>query len=100
MRVSCGDLFYGARRRRSEVVFDEELRRTTEEAAEKLHALLTQVAPPPPAYQSRKCDSCSLISACLPKASFDTQAYLRRALGKTTSDRTSPRSNRLPPRQP
>ncbi|MDE0651031.1 MAG: CRISPR-associated protein Cas4, partial [Gammaproteobacteria bacterium] len=32
VRVSCGDLFYGAGKRRSEVVFDEELRRTTEEA--------------------------------------------------------------------
>ena len=88
LRVSRGDLFYGARRRRSEVVFDEELRRTTEEAAGRLHALLTQVAPPPAEYQPRKCDSCSLISACLPKAPFDTQAYLRRALAKPPSVRS------------
>ena len=87
VRVSCGDLFYGARRRRSEVVFDKELRRTTEEAAGRLHALLTQVAPPPPEYQPHKCDSCSLISACLPKVPFATQAYLRRALAKPPSVR-------------
>lgn len=83
VRVSRGDLFYGARRRRSEVVFDEELRETTEEAAGRLHALLSQDAPPPPEYEPRKCDSCSLISACLPKARYHTQAYLRRALSKT-----------------
>ena len=88
VRVSCGDLFYGARRRRSEVVFDEGLRRTTEEAAGRLHALLTQVAPPLPEYQPRKCDSCSLISACLPKAPFDTQAYLRRTLAQPPSVRS------------
>ena len=88
VRVSHGDLFYGARRRRSEVVFDEGLRRTTEKAAGRLHALLTQVAPPPPKYRPRKCDSCSLISVCLPKASFDTQAYLRRALPKPPSVRS------------
>ena len=85
VRISCGGLFYGARRRRSEVVFDEELRRTTKEAAGRLHVVLTQVAPPPPQYQPRKCDSCSLISACLPRAPFDTQAYLRRALAKQPS---------------
>ena len=79
VRVSRGDLFYGARKRRSEVVFDEKLRRTTKEAAGRLHTLLAQVAPPPSEYQPRKCDSCSLISVCLPKAPFDTQAYLRRA---------------------
>ena len=87
VRVACGDLFYGTRRRRIEVVFDGELRRTTEEAAERLHVLLTQVAPPLADYQPRKCDSCSLISACLPKARFDTQAYLRRALASPRSVR-------------
>ena len=81
--VPCGDLFYRARRRRSEVVFDEELRRTTEEAAERLHDLLSQTPPPPPEYQPRKCDPCSLISICLPKAPSDTRAYLRRALAKS-----------------
>lgn len=80
VRVSCGDLFYGARKRRSEVVFDEDLRRTTEDAAGRLHALLAQIAPPPPEYQPRKCDACSLLSACLPRAPLDTRAYVRRAL--------------------
>ena len=89
VRVSCGDLFYGARRRRNEVVFDDELRRTTEDAAGRLHALLIQGAPPPPEYEPRKCDSCSLISACLPKAPFQTQAYLRRALAAPPTVRST-----------
>ena len=80
VRVPHGDLFYGTRKRRSKVVLDKSLRRTTKEAAGRLHALLSQTEPPPPEYQSRKCDSCSLVSACLPKAPFDTQAYLRAAL--------------------
>jgi len=85
VHVSRGDLFYGARRRRSEVIFDEEIRHTTQEAAGRLHALLTQVAPPPAEYEARKCDSCSLISACLPKAPFATEAYMRRAFTKPPS---------------
>lgn len=88
--VSRGDLFYGARRRRSGVVFDEELRRTTEEAAGRLHELLSQVAPPPAEYEARKCDSCSLISACLPKAPFATQPYLSRAFAKAPSVPSDP----------
>ena len=82
VRVSSGGLFYGARRRRSEVVFNEELRRTTEEASARLHALLSIAAPPAPEYQPRKCDACSLVSVCLPRAPSHTQAYLRRALPK------------------
>lgn len=93
VRVSYGSLFYGARRRRTEVVFDENLRRMTEEASERLHALLSHAAPPPPDYRPRKCDACSLISVCLPKAPSDTQAYLRRALPKPPSGRPAARSN-------
>jgi CRISPR-associated exonuclease Cas4 len=90
--VRGGDLFYGARRRRSEVVFDEELRRTTKVAAERLHGLLNQVAPPPAEYQPRKCDACSLLSVCLPKAPFDTKAYLRRVFAKPSSGRSKANS--------
>ena len=92
--VFRGDLFYGARRRRSEVVFDEDLRGTTEEAAGRLHALLSQDAPPPSEYEPRKCDSCSLISACLPKAPFDTRAYLRRAFASAPSVPSDPDPSR------
>lgn len=88
VRVSRGDLFYGARRRRNEVIFDDELRRTTKDAAGRLHALLIQAVPPPPEYEPRKCDPCSLISACLPKAPFRTRAYLRCALAAPQSVRS------------
>ncbi len=85
VRVSYGELFYGARKRRSKVVFDEELRRATAEASARLHALLANAAPPRPEYQSCKCDQCSLISVCLPKAPSDTRAYMKRALATPTS---------------
>ncbi|WP_420449968.1 CRISPR-associated protein Cas4 [Candidatus Palauibacter sp.] len=85
--VSSGGLFYGAKRRRSEVVFNDELRRTTETASARLHSLLSRAAPPAAEYQPRKCDACSLISVCLPRAPSDTKAYLRRSLAKLPSGR-------------
>lgn len=91
LRVPCGDLYYGARRRRSEVAFDEDLRRTTQEASARLHALLSSASTPPPEYEPRKCDACSLVSVCLPKAPPETQAYLRRALARGPVD--SPRQS-------
>ena len=77
--VPAGDLFYGQRKRRSEVVFDVPLRRLTEQLARELHALLSQQAPPPPEYEPSKCDSCSLITVCLPKAPTTTDRYMARA---------------------
>jgi len=78
--VPGGELYYGARKRRSEVVFDEELRRVTEDTARRLRVLVAQTVPPAAEYEPWKCDSCSLISVCLPKASLETQGYLSRAL--------------------
>jgi CRISPR-associated exonuclease Cas4 len=64
--VPEGALFYEKERRREVVFLQEELRRRTEELARSVHELMTGERTPPPIYMP-KCDSCSLVSKCLPK---------------------------------
>ena len=64
--VPVGAVFYGQPRRRLEVVFSEELRRETESAAARLHEL-TEAGKTPPARYEKKCESCSLLTLCMPK---------------------------------
>ncbi len=66
LTIPAGALFYGKNRRRQEVVFNGELRNETVETAGRLHDLFDKCSTPPPIY-SKKCDSCSLKSICLPK---------------------------------
>jgi CRISPR-associated exonuclease Cas4 len=65
--VSKGAIFYGRTRRRLDVSFDNDLRRITEETAERAHQLIASGVTPPPVYEKR-CERCSLIGECLPKA--------------------------------
>jgi CRISPR-associated exonuclease Cas4 len=64
--VPVGAVFYGQPRRRLEVTFSEELRRETESAATRLHEL-TRAGKTPPARYEKKCESCSLLTLCMPK---------------------------------
>jgi CRISPR-associated exonuclease Cas4 len=65
--VPEGAVFYGKSARRQEVRFTAELRRTTETAAARLHELFAARETPPAVY-GPKCEPCSMISLCLPKA--------------------------------
>ena len=65
--IPAGSLFYGKTRRRREVIFDHALRAETKEAARRLHALVAGGRTPGPVYSAR-CDSCSFMGLCLPKA--------------------------------
>lgn len=65
--IPTGALYYGKPRRRLEVLFDAKLRHATETAALRLHELIRSETTPKARYQ-KKCESCSLISLCLPKA--------------------------------
>ncbi len=65
--VPEGALYYGQKKRRTPVAFDERLRQLTEETAARLHQLLSSTITPPPQY-SRRCESCSFIDTCLPRA--------------------------------
>ncbi|MBI4632964.1 MAG: CRISPR-associated protein Cas4 [Deltaproteobacteria bacterium] len=80
-----GALFYGQTRHRLDVVFDEALRRRTEETAINVHELIDAGKTPPPVY-AKRCDSCSLIAECLPKAiqkRRSVKSYLTRILGES-----------------
>jgi len=82
--IPAGALFYGQTRHRLDVIFDEALRRETEETARRAHDLVASGRTPPPVYEKR-CESCSLLSECLPKTIQKRRSvknYLTRMLGE------------------
>ena len=66
LTVAEGAMYYGKPRRRLAVAFDETLRAKTREAARHLHELIDGGKTPRVRYE-KKCDSCSLLSLCMPK---------------------------------
>ena len=62
-----GAIFYGKTRRRKDIVFTDTLRGKTEDAAAQLHELVANQKTPPARYE-KKCDKCSLLNICMPKA--------------------------------
>lgn len=64
--VPSAALFYGRPVRRFEVGLTPHLREDTERLAIRLHDLMRLGITPPPIYEKKKCDSCSLISVCMP----------------------------------
>ncbi len=80
--VPEGALFYGKTRRRQDIAFDNTLRRETEETAEKARKLISGGVTPPPVY-AKRCESCSLIGACLPRKmekKLSVERYLKRMI--------------------
>lgn len=67
VNIPEGALFYGRTRHRQDVAFDAYLRRETEETARRVRALLASGITPPPVY-AKRCELCSLLEHCLPKA--------------------------------
>lgn len=65
--IPNGAIFYGRTRRRLDVTLDENLRKETEEVVQKTRDLIASGKTPPPKYEKR-CESCSLMNECLPKA--------------------------------
>ena len=81
VEIPAGALFYGQTRRREDVVIDKSLRMKTEEAAKKVHELIKSGITPKAEY-SKKCEKCSLVELCLPKASSKASSYLAKAIEK------------------
>ena len=80
--VASGAIFYGQPRRRLQVSFGTDLRDETEALAARLHLLQQSGHTPPPVYK-KKCDHCSLLALCLPKAACKrASAYLHRAVSR------------------
>lgn len=90
--VPAGAIFYGRTRRRHDVAFDAALREETERAATRLHELFDAGVTPPARYE-KKCDNCSLIHACMPKATGGTRSavrYLAQAVAGCSEEREVP----------
>lgn len=80
--VPEGAIYYGKPRRRMAVIFDDTLRDETTDVARRLHALIDSGRTPQARYE-KKCDSCSLVSLCMPKvtgAHRSVQGYMAKAL--------------------
>lgn len=68
LMITSGCLFYGENRRRTVVEFDLDLRGLVTETAAALHAMIDSRETPLAEYEARRCDACSLIELCQPKA--------------------------------
>jgi len=82
--IPAGALFYGKIKRRMDVSLDDKLRAETLETARLLHEFVRAGITPKPEY-SAKCDTCSLVSVCLPKSlsvARSTEEYLKRWLAE------------------
>ena len=66
--VPSGALFYGKTRRRTPVTFDSELRSLTADVAARTREMIGARRTPPPVYDEPRCQNCSLIDICRPKA--------------------------------
>jgi CRISPR-associated exonuclease Cas4 len=66
--VPEGALFYGKTRRRMAVSFDTTFRALTRDVAARTRAMLAAGRTPPPVYEKNRCETCSLIHLCRPKA--------------------------------
>ena len=74
--VPSGALYYGASHRRRKVMFDDTLRSYTEKTALRLHEILSSNITPK-AYYSKKCDKCSLLDLCMPKATSGKKSVIK-----------------------
>ena len=68
LTIPSGCLVYGEKRRRTQVIFDAPLRQLVTDTAAALHAMIASRETPLAEYNSRRCDACSLIELCQPKA--------------------------------
>lgn len=85
--VPEGALFYGETRRRRVVQFGVELRRITEETAAAMRELFESGRTPAAVYRADRCDACSLIELCRPKAGAKSALiYRRRAIRAALSE--------------
>ncbi len=66
VQIPSAALFYGQPHQRLDVLLTPALREQTERLAARLHEL-TRAGKTPPARYEKKCESCSLLTLCMPK---------------------------------
>lgn len=87
--VARGYLFYGEKKRRTVVELDAGMRRLAMDTAMSLHAMMDSRTTPAAEYVPKRCDSCSLIQLCQPKAlrfKRGASAWFANALNAEISD--------------
>lgn len=67
VQIAKGALYYGKTHRRVDVDFNDVLRLETIDASKRLHEMV-MVGTTPDAEYTPKCDRCSFLDVCLPKA--------------------------------
>lgn len=67
-QIPTGLIFYGKTRRRTEVPLDASLRDLTISTIAAVHEMKRNGLTPLAEYEARKCDACSLIHLCQPRA--------------------------------
>lgn len=88
VEIHAGAIFYGKTKRRLDVRFDDDLRNKTQKAAARLHEIIRSGETPAARYE-KKCEKCSLLTLCMPKAvgaGRSIRAYLDKALAETQKD--------------
>lgn len=83
--VPTGALFYGKTARRLHLHFSVELRDQTERAADRVHDIIAGGVTPHARYE-RKCEQCSMMPLCLPKAAGSSRSARRYLMLATTSE--------------
>lgn len=78
--VPEGALFYGQNRRRKAVAFDTGLRELTLTCAQDVRKQIVEGRLPRPEYNRKRCDSCSLVRLCQPKAVKSATRWLARII--------------------
>jgi CRISPR-associated exonuclease Cas4 len=78
--IAEGALYYGANRRRKVIALDADLRALTLETAAAVGAMMCAGILPPPRYEPRRCNACSLLSLCRPKARRSAARWLADAI--------------------
>ncbi|SPD73550.1 RecB family exonuclease N [uncultured Desulfobacterium sp.] len=76
--VPAGAIYYGKTHHRLDVEFNEQLRKKTDDAARRAHDLIRSGTTPEALYDKR-CERCSLVNFCLPRAAKkrrSVQSYL------------------------
>ena len=86
--IPAGALYYGESRHRTAVVFDASLRELTAATAAALRDMITSRATPAAEYDPGRCDRCSLLPLCLPRAlrfKRGAGAWFLRSLGSPSA---------------
>jgi CRISPR-associated exonuclease Cas4 len=76
VEIPCAALFYGQPRERLEVPLTVALRQQTEQLAARLHELFRAGKTPLARYE-KKCESCSLLTLCMPKTTSGRKSVER-----------------------